>query len=211
LTVGPKANTVESLLRDVALPTRRSVRRTLHNLSDSKLLVRAARDADAFDVIFVRHAPDIERWLRPRCGDAAPDLTAEVFARAFLARKRFDASKAPTAGPWLQGFAKNLLYEWERDNRLELRALRRLGVSGELTVDEDEAIERIDAEQLAPGALARLNELPADQRKAITMRVVDGMDYHDIAGQLRCTEVVVRMRVMRGLRFINERMGGGKR
>ena len=53
-----------------------------------------------------------------------------------------------------------------------------------------------------------MDELPGDQREAITARVIDERDYSEIAKDLRCSEAVVRQRVSRGLGALRARMEG---
>jgi len=48
--------------------------------------------------------------------------------------------------------------------------------------------------------------LPADQREALLKRVVQERSYEEIAHELRCSEVVVRQRVSRGLRTLRSEM-----
>jgi RNA polymerase sigma factor (sigma-70 family) len=73
--------------------------------------------------------------------------------------------------------------------------------------DESE-IERVEA--LADAGRARLTallaELPTEQREAIAARIVDEREYADIAGELRCSEQVVRQRVSRGLARLRARL-----
>ena len=70
----------------------------------------------------------------------------------------------------------------------------------------DESIERITA--LDSAALALVEELPGDQQDAVRARVIDELDYADIAKDLRCSEAVVRKRVSRGLGTLRGRMEG---
>lgn len=60
------------------------MRRKPATASDAELLREA--DPDAFAAVYDRHADAIYAWSRARVGDYAADLTAEVFARAWLSR-----------------------------------------------------------------------------------------------------------------------------
>jgi RNA polymerase sigma factor (sigma-70 family) len=77
-----------------------------------------------------------------------------------------------------------------------------------LAVD-DELIERIEATASDGRALKLLARLPADQREALTARVVDERDYAEIAGEISCSESVVRKRVSRGLATLRARLKEG--
>jgi DNA-directed RNA polymerase specialized sigma24 family protein len=50
-----------------------------------------------------------------------------------------------------------------------------------------------------------LDVLPADVRRAVVLRVVDRLDYAEIAPRLGCTELAARRRVALGLRALRGR------
>ena len=62
----------------------------------------------------------------------------------------------------------------------------------------------------ATEALAALNRLPAGQREAVRLRVVDGCDYAEVASRLDCSPVAARIRVSRGLDTIRCQLNGGR-
>jgi RNA polymerase sigma-70 factor (ECF subfamily) len=47
-----------------------------------------------------------------------------------------------------------------------------------------------------------MERLPADQREALRLRVLDEREYAEIATELRCSEAVVRQRVSRATRTL---------
>ena len=64
---------------------------------------------EAFDALYDRHAEAVHRLLVRRVGaQEAPDLTAEVFARAWAHRQRIRLSETGGLLPWLLGTALNL-------------------------------------------------------------------------------------------------------
>jgi RNA polymerase sigma factor (sigma-70 family) len=179
----------------------------LSKASDADLLRRTPRDAEAFGVFYDRFERDVLAffWRATRRADLAADLAAEVFAAALASATRFDPALG-SARAWLFGIARHELADtWER-GRVEDRARRRLGIE---PLDlSDEAIERI--EQLGDsgqgGVLGLLDELPEDQRLAVTGRVVEERDYAELARTLSCSPSVARQRVSRGLRALRERL-----
>src|SRR5690242_17476668 len=98
--------------------------------TDAELLAAADTDAMAFRELYDRHARRIHAFFRTRTGDgeAALELTAEVFARSWLNRHRFEDRLDGAAGPWLFGIARNVLLRSVRDRRIEQAACERLGV-----------------------------------------------------------------------------------
>jgi RNA polymerase sigma factor (sigma-70 family) len=134
-------------------------------------------------------------------GEVAADLTAEVFAQALSSVDRFDPRLGSASG-WLFGIARNLLARSRERGRVENRARKELGMPV-LSLDE-EVIERIEA--VGSGALELLKALPADQRDAVTARVVGERSYAEIAQELRCSESVARKRVSRALATLRARL-----
>ncbi|HWH11275.1 MAG TPA: RNA polymerase sigma factor [Solirubrobacteraceae bacterium] len=175
----------------------------MSELTDLQLLVAAKRDPEAFVGIYRRYErPVLAFFLRAvRVPELAADLTAEVFAQALVALDRFDpALGEPDA--WLFGIARNLLSRSRARGRVEIRARAALGM-GPLALD-DEAFARI--EQETGQVLELLGQLPDATRAAVFARVVDERDYEAIAAELRCSELVVRKRVSRGLATIKAQL-----
>jgi RNA polymerase sigma-70 factor (ECF subfamily) len=179
----------------------------LSKASDADLLRLTPQDAEAFGVFYDRFERDVLAffWRATRRADLAADLAGEVFAAALASATRFDPALG-SARAWLFGIARHELADtWER-GRVENRARRRLGIEPlELS---DEAIERI--EQLGDSGQAAvlrlLDELPEDQRLAVTGRVVQERNYAELARSLSCSPSVARQRVSRGLRALRERL-----
>jgi RNA polymerase sigma factor (sigma-70 family) len=168
-------------------------------MEDDELLSRSARDPAAFGAFYERHERLVLGFFVRRVGDPelAADLSAETFAAALLAARRFRGGGAP-ASAWLVGIARNVLAGSVRKARVENRARRRLGMEP-IVLDEAllERIARIDTEAL----VARL---APDQAEAVRARVLDDEDYGDIAARLRCSESVIRQRVSRGLATLRQ-------
>ena len=181
------------------------VRRNFSKASDSELF--RAGDADAFAEIYDRYVGHVFGWARARVGEHAADLTAEVFARAWLSRGRFRARDDPPALPWLLGIAKNVLRDSLRKRRVEDSARRRLGLPRMLAPDRnlDAVDERLSLSDTAREVVA---SLPEDDRELLRLRVIEERPYREIAAQLRCTPQAARLRVSRLLRQLQCTLGG---
>jgi RNA polymerase sigma factor (sigma-70 family) len=169
-------------------------------LSDDELLERTAGDRQAFGELYDRHVRAVLGELR-RGGlstEEALDLTAEVFAAALLASRRYRPGEAP-ARAWLLGIARNKLAHGRRRAATERAARRKLGMP-RLTYS-DEALERVeellDTEQrlYTNGTAA----LPRAEREAVVARVIEERDYDEIAAASGATPAAIRKRVSRGL------------
>ena len=97
------------------------------------------------------------------------------------------------------------LADAQRKGYADRRMQKRLGMERIELTDDD--IARIDA--LGEDVATLLGALPADQREAVSARVVDERGYDDIALELHTSEAVVRKRVSRGLALARRRMGRG--
>jgi RNA polymerase sigma factor (sigma-70 family) len=175
---------------------------------DSLLQAAAGGDRDAFAAFYRRWLPAITSYhlRRTRAREVAFDLTAETFAAVVTGCGRFDPSRGPAAA-WLFQIAEHKLIDSLRRARVESSARRRLGL--EPVTLEDEDLARV--EELASlgddGYVERLlRDLPPEQRDAVRARVLDERSYAEIAGELHCSEAVVRQRVHRGLGRVRERL-----
>jgi RNA polymerase sigma factor (sigma-70 family) len=176
--------------------------------SDGELLSAiASRDGRAFTVFYRRHLPPVLAFLLRETEDreAAADLAAEVFAAVLLAAHRY-RPQSPSALPWVIGIARNKLLMSRRRGRVEARARRQLGFA--VLELEDGDLDRIETVALGDaGRLAQLvDRLPAGEREAVRARVVEERSYGEIATELRCSEMVVRKRVSRGLARVRKQL-----
>jgi RNA polymerase sigma-70 factor (ECF subfamily) len=168
--------------------------------SDAALLAAARTDAGAFRELYDRYAERVLGYHLRRCRDedAAHELTAETFAQAWLVRARFRDECGGSAGPWLFGIARNVLFTSVRRRRVEEAARARLGLLvGPAPEPDDTWLEGLDE---------ALDELPESQREAIRLRVIDDLAYDDVARELGTTPAAARVRVHRGLSVLRSRL-----
>jgi RNA polymerase sigma factor (sigma-70 family) len=171
---------------------------------DADLL--AGSDADSFAEFYRRHARRLAGWLMRMTGDAevAADLTAETFAAALLARRRYDRDRG-TPSSWLYGIAAHKLNDWRRRGSAEDKARLRLRMERiELSGDDVAEFERLGSEV---SLVELLEELPDDQRQALRGRLLEERGYADIADAAGVSEAAVRKRVSRGIAGLRGRLG----
>jgi RNA polymerase sigma factor (sigma-70 family) len=179
----------------------------LSRTRDVELLRNAASDPQAFAEFYRRYERLIAGWLVRRCGRAhlAADLTAEVFAEAYLCAGRFRDGPEPAAA-WLLGIARHKLLRSLRSDRIEASALRRLGVQRvEVSEESLEALGALGGSEL----LDLLEALPEDQREAVRARVLDDSTYEELARRFQTSPATVRQRVSRGLASLRTTLQSG--
>jgi RNA polymerase sigma factor (sigma-70 family) len=178
--------------------------------NDAELLKAARQDPEAFREFYDRYAVWIRSWFIRHTGSeqAALDLTAETFAQAWHASRRFRDLAGGSGAPWLFGIARNLLRQYHKHNRVETAARERLGLPASSA--ECDGYERVDDQSeagvLAPLVRHALRALPADQRRAFELRIVQELPYDAVAGRLGCTQNAARLRVSRALRAVMTQM-----
>jgi RNA polymerase sigma factor (sigma-70 family) len=167
---------------------------------------RLVLDDAAFSALYRETAQDLVVFFVRRTYDAeaAADLMAETFARAFLGRRRFRGSTREEARAWLFGIARRRFAMYVRRGKAEQKALRRLGLERPQLVEGEYArIEELAGLDAVRSTLAGLlDELAPAQRRALELRVVRELPYPDVANQLGISEQAARARVSRALRAL---------
>ena len=177
----------------------------MHDLraaSDDELLRLTPRHPAAFDEFYVRNERLVLAYFRRRTTspEAAVDLTAETFVAALEAVGRYRPGANPAVA-WLFGIAHKKLLRSLRKGRIEDRARRRLGASR--VEFDDEELERVDRLGTLSAATL-LAGLPEPQAAAIRARVLEEQPYDVVALRLRCSELVARKSVSRGLATLRD-------
>ncbi len=171
---------------------------------DEDLLGQArAGNEQSFEVVYRRHYPVVLAFLAKRVAEPelAADLLAETFAALFVLVRDPERPIPDSTVAWLLLTARNLLIDSYRRGQVESSARRRLAMRPVVLEDADLVrVQEISADISLVEELAA--QLPPDQVQALCARVLDERDYPSIAGELRCSEAVVRKRVSRALRTL---------
>lgn len=150
-------------------------------------------------VFFARRVLDAE---------AALDLTAETFAAAFAGRKGFRGRDDRAARAWVRTIGERQLAAYLKRGYADRAVRERLGVERPPATPEE--LQRVDELAALAGlraAVAReLLVLPDAEREAVRLRIVDELEFHEVAQRLAITEAAARQRVSRALRRLNERL-----
>lgn len=194
------------MTQDVTSPT---VGGVMHLMTDVELIIASRHDPRAFRELYDRWAEQLLTYFYRRVLDAeiAADLLAESFAVAYERRGRFKDVGKP-GGAWLYGIARKELSHWFREQEVERRAVKRLGLT--IPVLDDVSIARIeelaDAEAHRAALGSALDSISAGDRDAVELRVISELGYAEIASALGCSENAARQRVHRGLARLNNLM-----
>jgi RNA polymerase sigma factor (sigma-70 family) len=175
--------------------------------SDAELLTATRTDPDAFAAFYDRYETAVVGYLLKRTHDAevSVDLAAEVFAAALRGAPRY-RERRDSAAAWLFTIAQRKLFDAIRRGRVEARARRRLGIRDAVQYGTED-LDRIETlVSQSNWASELLSRLPAEQREAVSARILDERSYDEIARQLKTSPLVVRKRVSRGLASLRRSM-----
>jgi RNA polymerase sigma-70 factor (ECF subfamily) len=143
----------------------------------------------------------VRRVLDP---ELAFDLISETFAKALARRSQFRGNSAEEEQAWLFSIARTELSHFWRSGKVEQAAIQRFAVDvpvlTELELERMESLAGLNdlSDELGHALLA----LPADQRRAVELRVVEELSYAEVASALGVSEPTARARVSRGLRSL---------
>ena len=139
------------------------------------------------------HYGDVYRYVRrrTRSREDAEDITQTVFADAIAGLERSSAD-APPVLAWLYTVARRRLIDEQRRRRPTLVPLEDA---------HDPSAERYGVD--VAGALARaIAGLPAEQRRVVVLKLVEGRAFAEIASALQVGEDACRARFSRALRTL---------
>lgn len=128
--------------------------------------------------------------------DAAEDVTADTFLKAFRAADRFDETKG-SVRTWLFRIAQNTLRDHRR--RARVRQHVAIGSMRDLAIDAPSPEERLLWEEQVARLLSAVSELAERDREIITLRYGSGLDTAEVAEILGVREAAVRTRLWRAL------------
>jgi RNA polymerase sigma-70 factor (ECF subfamily) len=176
---------------------------------DEQLVARAqSGDKRAFELLVRKYQYKIIQLVSRLVGDGdAPDVAQETFIKAYRALKGFQGNSAFYTWLYRIGIntAKNHLVSRSRrpaDQDIDIADAELYGHTEHLSdVETPEA--QLLTEEIKTKVAEAIAKLPADLRKAITLRELDGLSYEEIAEIMDCPIGTVRSRIFRAREAID--------
>jgi RNA polymerase sigma-70 factor (ECF subfamily) len=166
------------------------------NAATQTIRLPRAGDRPSFDAVVAEQLDSVYRYLVYLTGDreAAEDLAAETFEKAFRSWRRFDPRRAAPR-TWLCSIARSVAVDWFRS---ETRRRRR----EEQFARDEPAAEFGDG---LPGPLeAALRELAPAEREVIALRILLDLDGPSAARVLGISATACSTRLSRALKRLEE-------
>jgi RNA polymerase sigma factor (sigma-70 family) len=176
-------------------------------LDDATLIRLSLAEPERFELLFQRHAPQVQRYVARRLGaDAADDIVAETFLLAFRQRAGFDVTRVD-ALPWLYGIATNLLGRHRRNEIRLYKALARTGTDPVTAPFTDRVDERVTATAASRRLASALAGLSAAYRDTLLLVAWGGLSYEETATALGVPVGTVRSRISRARADLRRTLG----
>lgn len=180
--------------------------------ADRPAVEAARRDHGAFEALYRKYVAQVYSFALYETRDphAAEDLTEQVFLQALRGLPRFQdqgEGDDSTFRVWLFRIARNALSNerrWARRHPTEP-----LDDALAIAATDDPAHEVVTRDLVAR-AWTAIERLPADRRRALTLRFVEEMSTREIGQVMGRSEGAVRVLVHRALQSVAEQMGGSR-
>lgn len=169
--------------------------------SDAQVIEASLIDPGEFREVFRRHHDSVYGFVARRVGRRyAPDLTADVFMRAFKLRGRYDLTR-PMCRPWLLGIAAHVIGDHLRRRRIELRWYLAPERPDDPFPSADDRVTAAAVLNQLNKALARLRRT---DREVFLMYSLAELSYGEIAHALGIPIGTVRSTLARARRLMRE-------
>lgn len=171
-------------------------------VTDDVLRRAVARDRDAFTVLYEAHLDRVYRHVRYRVDDpdVAEDITSQVFLRAWQAIDRYRPLEGRPFLAWLFTIANNLVIDHHRRSGRELRGIESERHGGNGADPEASAISADVAAQIR----AAISRLKPEYQLIVSLRLLEDMEYEDIALLLNKKPGALRVTLFRALNVLRD-------
>ena len=191
----------------------RRVSRTEPGLSGDPLAEAFAAGHADLRSVYDAHAAMVYAICRKALGgDAAGDVTQEVFVSAWRGREQFDPRRGSLAA-WLVGITKRRIIDHvRREQRHSSRRADAAPPTGDRTealdpidalAEPDDHIDRVAQRVVVAQALATLPERP---RQVIELAYIHGLSHPEIADRTGVPLGTIKSDIRRGLLTLRQRM-----
>ena len=161
-------------------------------------LVHRARDGDtrAFGILIERYSPlvysEVLRYVKQ--SDDADDLVQDVFCKAF---QQIDRLQHPQLFPmWLRRSATNTALSWGRSRQCRTRLFGEVAAAHRTHEEGPDA--DYESRQTSEALHLCIETLPTAQRRALTLRYMEGCSYNQIARILGVSTASVKLYLRNG-------------
>lgn len=191
---------------ETVIHVRQSESASVPHVTDDTLRRAAARDPDAFASLYEAHTARVFRHVQHRVGDPdiAEDITAAVFLRAWQAIERYRPMDGRPFLAWLFTIANNLIIDHFRKARHTVGGIDAERHASRAAGPEESAVTSDLGDQIH-AAIARLKP---EHQLVVALRLIEGMEYEDIARAMNKKPGALRVTLFRALQTLRDDLAG---
>jgi len=170
-------------------------------VEESNLIKKCQRgDKEAFQLLISRYHPFVYKFLVKTTDNeqTAEDLTQETFIKVIRNIDKFDTAGQAKFSTYVIAIAKNAYIDYLRK---EKRLKQNVPLPENFNVEnvniqvEDIVIDKLYGQ----GILAKVENLPEEQKIAIKLKYIEGLTLKEIADQLNLEAKTVKSRIHNGI------------
>uniref|UniRef100_A0A7V3RG83 RNA polymerase sigma factor n=1 Tax=candidate division WOR-3 bacterium TaxID=2052148 RepID=A0A7V3RG83_UNCW3 len=175
-----------------------------YNSESDEAIIKAVKDGDieSFGILIERYKLHVYRlvYRMVHNRDNAEDLVQEVFIKAYIGLKGFKSGHKFTS--WLYRIAMNHTLNFiKNEKKIELQSIE----SVEFYSDgKDDPVQMVQEKILKERIEKAIEQLPAEQRAVIILRVQEKLSYEEIGKVLNISKGTVMSRLARARQRLKE-------
>ena len=177
---------------------------TLPRAYEDQLVERAKTDADAFGELYDHYFGQIYRFVysRLRDQDVTEDVTSEVFFKALRAIGRYKPS-GHAFSAWLYQISVNAINDHYRSRRPVSSLDGAIAVADPQRAVADRVVDSTEAARV----WAAIDDLPPQQRIAMTLKLGEDLKLAQIGEIMGKSEGAIKLLIHRGMIGVRQRLG----
>ena len=166
--------------------------------------IQKSSDRAAADTLVRNYYDEIYRFLRKQLsdGDAALDLTQEVFISVLKSIGRYDPKRGAGFRTWLYKIATNKTVDYFRSRASRQPAT--LSLDDVQPIDETDFTKRLEQSDFTGRVCSFVNTLPPDTQKIFRLHIFGGYTFAEIAKQTEMPESSVKSKYYRLLNTLRK-------
>ena len=165
--------------------------------------VQASYEA-AFAEAYERYYTKVFAYVYSRVGnvEAAKDLTAEVFEKAYV--KGHSVREAAAYTTWLFMIAKNVVVGHYRQHKREINGMNKMKESLWLTGGPPNPEDNALRGEMVSGLMSHVRKLSQRDQELLALKFEGELSYAEISRVLKMSEVNVRVSLFRALKRLRD-------
>ncbi|WFE98022.1 RNA polymerase sigma factor [Micromonospora sp. WMMD987] len=172
--------------------------------TDAEVIQASLLDPGRFGVLYERHARVLHGYAYRRLGrEAAEDVVAETFLKAFRARRTYDPGHSD-ARPWFFAIAIREIARHHRVEQARYRTLLRAAQHENGESLANQVADAVSARTLRGPLIEALAKLSRRDRDVLLMIAWAGLSYEEVARALQIPLGTVRSRLHRARQKIRK-------